>query len=104
LDIGGVKEMSEFRDNPLKGHEKTTIQKLLSLPDTQRAIILFGILIDPSSAMRIFRLNESISEFTKQVIEELIAMDRDVRIPLVVTLLKDSFHAVDSGRGLDGTK
>jgi hypothetical protein len=103
LDIGGVKEMYEFKDTPMKSQEKTMIQKLQSLPDKQRAIILLGILIDPSSAANVLRMDERISQLAEQIIEELLAMDREVRLPLVVTYLKDSFLSLDSMRGLNGT-
>ncbi|HMO17049.1 MAG TPA: hypothetical protein PKA63_00315 [Oligoflexia bacterium] len=67
---------------------------LVKLSDEQRAFMLLSILVDSEFASEIMASDGRIRHEILPLINRLLSLSSDVRIPFCLTLFKESLHAM----------
>jgi hypothetical protein len=75
---------------------ESIIKRIQSVPEHQRALILFGVLVDCEYAKSVLEADHRTGRSAESVLEDLLHLNQDVRIPLVLTMLGDVLHSLGS--------
>lgn len=74
---------------------KTVIQRIRSLPDKVRILVLYALLVDPDNFQSVLILDERGRHLSSTLLRDIGNIERSVAVPIAMTLIEDCLHILD---------